>query len=242
VARFYWLKLKQDFFRSREMKKLRLIAGGATYTIIYLKMQLLSINKEGYLEFEKTESDISEQIALEIDEQIEDVRLTIAFLKANNLIEISEEDGLFLPNVIKSTGSETDSAERMRKLRRKNEEKCNKLTDGRHNVTEMCGDVTQRKESKRKESKIEEETYTQFDKFYSLYPKKVGKQQALKSWLKLKPDEALFNKITEAIKQQSQSDQWLKDNGQYIPYPGTWLNGRRWEDEVKGNATRYKQL
>ena len=147
-----------------------------------------------------------------------------------------------MPNVIKSTGSETDSAERMRKLRGKSDNNSNLLTDGRHNVTDMCDDVTQRKESKRKESKIEEEKHKQFEKFYSLYPKKVGKQQALKAWLKLKPDEALFNKITEAVKQQSQSEQWLKDNGQYIPYPGTWLNGRRWEDEVKGNATRYKQL
>ena len=43
--KYYWLKLKDDFFKSRVIKKLRKIAGGDTYTIIYLKMQLLSIKK-----------------------------------------------------------------------------------------------------------------------------------------------------------------------------------------------------
>ena len=44
--KYYWLKLKNDFFTSKEMKKLRKIAGGDTYTIIYLKLQLLSLQNE----------------------------------------------------------------------------------------------------------------------------------------------------------------------------------------------------
>lgn len=51
--RYYWLKLKNDFFNQREIKKLRRIAGGDTFTIIYLKIQLLSIQSEGVLKFEE---------------------------------------------------------------------------------------------------------------------------------------------------------------------------------------------
>lgn len=69
-----------------------------------------------------------------------------------------------------------------------------------------------------------------FEKFWKAYPRKKAKDAALRAWKKLKPDESLLNVILAAIERQKQSDQWRKDKGQYIPYPATWLNGRRWED------------
>lgn len=75
-----------------------------------------------------------------------------------------------------------------------------------------------------------------FDEFWKAYPKKVAKAQAQKAWSKLKPDKALLTVIIEALKRQKQSAQWLRDNGQYIPYPATWLNGRRWEDDLKQSS------
>ena len=93
--RYYWLKLKNDFFNQREIKKLRRIAGGDTFTIIYLKMQLLSIQFEGVLKFEGTEESLSEQLALELDEDEDNIKLTLAFLSQNNLIEqISDSEFL----------------------------------------------------------------------------------------------------------------------------------------------------
>ena len=80
-----------------------------------------------------------------------------------------------------------------------------------------------------------EQTYTgdfDFDVFWNEYPKKVGKQDAMKSWKKIKPDEHLMEKIISGLRNWKASDQWLKENGQYIPFPATWLNKRRWEDEV----------
>ena len=65
--KYYWLKLKEGFFRDKKMKKLRRIAGGDTFTIIYLKMQLLSLRHEGKLYFEGVEDDFAEEIALEIE-------------------------------------------------------------------------------------------------------------------------------------------------------------------------------
>lgn len=70
-----------------------------------------------------------------------------------------------------------------------------------------------------------------FNEFWSSYPKKTAKQQALKAWEKLRPDEELLNVILASLERQKKSVQWTKDNGQFIPYPATWLNGRRWEDE-----------
>lgn len=70
-----------------------------------------------------------------------------------------------------------------------------------------------------------------FDEFWQAYPKKTAKQAALKAWNKLKPDGEFLKIILNALEQQKQSVQWQKDGGQYIPYPATWLNGKRWEDK-----------
>ena len=90
------------------------------------------------------------------------------------------------------------------------------------------------KQKKSPSNKKNDEIYIQrFDKFWEIYPKKKDKAKARKKWLKLKPDDEMFNKIITAVKEQAQSDQWQKDDGQYIPYPSTWLNGERWNDEIK---------
>ena len=71
-----------------------------------------------------------------------------------------------------------------------------------------------------------------FDDFWKAYPKKVSKSNALKAWKKLKPNDDLVREILSALEKQKQSSQWQKDNGQFIPYPTTWLNGKRWEDDL----------
>lgn len=70
-----------------------------------------------------------------------------------------------------------------------------------------------------------------FDQFWRAYPRKVGKGAARKIWARLKPDAALTARMLAAIAQQQDSPQWQKDGGQYIPYPATWLNQERWDDE-----------
>ena len=72
-----------------------------------------------------------------------------------------------------------------------------------------------------------------FEMFWEVYPKKVAKQAAVKAWQKLKPGDELTAIIVESVKQQTHSEQWSKDNGRFIPYPATWLNGERWKDEAE---------
>lgn len=75
-----------------------------------------------------------------------------------------------------------------------------------------------------------------FNRFWNLYPKKKGKESAKKAWGKLNPDDALCHVMSAALKRQIKSEDWTKDGGKYVPYPATWLNGRRWEDEDAGQA------
>lgn len=69
-----------------------------------------------------------------------------------------------------------------------------------------------------------------FNSFWSAYPRKIGKSEAGKAWQKLKPDLAV---VLTALETQTSSDQWQRDGGKFIPHPTTWLNQKRWEDEVE---------
>jgi hypothetical protein len=89
-----------------------------------------------------------------------------------------------------------------------------------------------------KESKSDE----RFETFWKAYPKKVGKGAAEKSFKKYKPDDALLSAMIKAIETQKRSDQWVKENGQFIPNPATWLNQKRWEDETAQNNGGWKTL
>ncbi len=82
---------------------------------------------------------------------------------------------------------------------------------------------------------LDSESIKLFDKFWEAYPRKTAKQQALKVWQSLKPDNGLLEVILAALDKQKRSEQWTRDNGRFIPYPATWISGRRWEDvmEVK---------
>ena len=70
-----------------------------------------------------------------------------------------------------------------------------------------------------------------FEAFWSAYPKKQNKQNALKAWDKLNPDPSLVETIVAAVERAKRSETWIKDGGRFIPLPTTYLNDRRWEDE-----------
>jgi hypothetical protein len=72
-----------------------------------------------------------------------------------------------------------------------------------------------------------------FQKFWSAYPRKVGKDAAAKAFEKRKVDYVLLGAIMAALEEQKQSQQWQRDGGQYIPHPATWLNQGRWQDVVE---------
>lgn len=69
-------------------------------------------------------------------------------------------------------------------------------------------------------------------RFWALYPKKVDKAKAIRAWNRLKADRKLMGIMSAALKAQMATEEWRRDNGRAIPYPSTWLNNRRWEDET----------
>ena len=132
---FYWLKFKNDFFSSLRIKKLRKDYGD-TCLVIYLKLQLFALETDGVLEYKGVFPTFAEEMAEEIGEDPEKVKDTIDYLISCGLME-QNENTYILPFVKENTGSEGESANRMRALRNaKKESQCS------NNVTtDVCNEV-----------------------------------------------------------------------------------------------------
>lgn len=107
-------------------------------------------------------------------------------------------------------------------------------------VTDSRNESNARIDKKR----IEENRNTlveRFDIFWSMYPRKESKKKALAAWLKIAPDAKLNDAIIKGLQKYLTCEQWVKDDGRFIPHPTTWLNGERWLDEVKGGKVKSKK-
>ena len=137
---YYWLKLKKDFFDDPKILKIRSVAGGDTYTCIYLKLLLKSLDNDGVIFFDGIEPTIEAEIALKIREQEINVKAAMAIFESLGLLQKGEGEDVRLPEATSLSGKECDSAKRVREFRAKQKEvkalHCNgAVTSGNKNVT-----------------------------------------------------------------------------------------------------------
>lgn len=155
--RYYWLRLHDDFFTSSRIKKLRRMAGGDTYLIIYLKMQLKAMKHDGILRWTGLEDNFADELALDLDEKVEDVQMCLAYLLSCGLAETDDAVSYFFPYAVSNVGSETSSAQRVREFRERKALHCNT-------------DVTQVKRLCNGEKEIEIETTVREEKKWRFAP------------------------------------------------------------------------
>lgn len=149
--RYYWIQLAQDFFKSKEMKLLRKMPGGDTYTIIYLKLMLISLEDSGKIYFEELAQDLAEEMALLIDEDTEAVRMTLMFLSKKGLLTRHSDYEFFLEQVPEMIGSETASTRRSRKHREQKALQCNTNATKRNGDIDIDKEIELEKEIEEKE-------------------------------------------------------------------------------------------
>lgn len=139
---FWFLKIPDDYFYSKEMKKLRRIAGGAVYSLIYLKMQQIAMKSSGRIYFDGLEDTVAAEIALTIDESPEDVQATLVLLEKMGLAERESAETIYLPESEENTGRETEWARKKRDYRAKlaaaNQSRIGQSEDNVLNMSSMC--------------------------------------------------------------------------------------------------------
>ena len=145
--KYYWLKLKKDFFKRHDIKIIEAMPNGKDYVLFYLKLLLESLDHDGSLRFSDTIPYNENMLATVTDTNIDVVRNAMKLFTELNLIDVLEDSTIFMSEVDKMLGSEGWSAERVRNYRVKALQ-CN--TD----VTNCNTDVTKSK-SKSKSKSIE---------------------------------------------------------------------------------------
>lgn len=161
------------------------------------------------------------------EETAADVEKALASLVAVGLIELYEAEGRKYLEVTKWEEHQTFKSDRPKNA------SCptrNPL-DSKRNPN---GKIVLSKLSEVKISKVTTVSVAEaFDAFWQAYPRRVSKVSALKAWKRLAPDDRLCGTILLALDSHKRSEQWTKDEGRFIPHPATWLNQRRWEDDLK---------
>ena len=250
--RYYWLKLKENYFDSPKIKKLRKIAGGDTYTIIYLKLQLLSIKNNGIIEYEKIEPTFQEELALKLDEDVENISVTLSYLQSQGLVDVNENNDFFLIEASNNIGSESESAERVRLFReRKNQIalQCNdsvtevKQISISNSMSKSNSNSNSISNNKDKKGEMEQE----FEEVWKLYPRKEDKKKAFMAY-KTARKKASFDEIKKGVETYSNHIKARNTDKRYIKLGATYFNGECWannyeqsepqEELIKGKYTR----
>ena len=169
--RFYWIKIQKEFFSTVITKKIRQLENGGDCFCIYQKLLINSLSNYGYIFFEDVQIPLYEQIALELDEKTENVKVLLELLQSMKKVQINEQD-LFMVDYDKFTGSEAYSTQRVRKFRARKRDLEQKSksnqddTDKIHDVTECCNTLqsvtmkhneTLRNQDKEKDIDLEKE-------------------------------------------------------------------------------------
>ena len=156
--KYYWLKLQKTFFSDKKMKKMKLIAGGEIYTIIYLKLLLESLDNGGLIEFENICDNPAEELSLMIDETADNIKACLVILEKLKLCEYND-NFISFNDIEKMVGSSTTEADRVKAYREKQKLlKVQKSTDDVHSYENCTQSEQQSYLEKEKEKEKEKDT------------------------------------------------------------------------------------
>lgn len=240
-TKYYYLKIKENFFDSEDMKLLESMDNGYIYSNILMKMYLLSLKNGGRLMYKDKIPYNSRMLSTILNHNVDILDKAIQVFKELNLIEILNSGAIFMLDIQNFIGKSSDEADRIREYRNKiNSEKTDLLQMYNKSTTNLANtkdkDIT-------KDININKYIYTQnFEKFWKVYPKKRDKGNAEKWFAKHKPSEELTNIMIKQIERFKDTQDWKKQDGQFIPYPTTWLNAKMWEDEFETDTEKEKRV
>lgn len=265
-GKYYWLKLKKDFFKRHDIRIIEAMPNGKDYILFYLKLLVESVDHEGQLRFSDTIPYNADMLSVITNTNVDIVKSALEVFINLKMIEILDDSTIYMNEVSKMIGSaaDNDNAIRQQRFRDKQKEKSavldSSVTKNNASVTEC---VTNSNESKSIEKDIEIDKEKDIDKqlsllpqptliskeehieilfkeFWSAYPRKDDKKRAWLKFKSIKNIKEVFPDIMADVENKKKSEQWNKNGGQFIPMPSTYLNNERWNDEE--TVTRQNEI
>ena len=265
-SKYYWLKLKKDFFKRHDIRIIEAMPNGKDYILFYLKLLVESVDHEGALRFSETIPYDANMLSVITNTNVDIVRSALKVFTELKMIDVLDDSTIYMNEVSKMIGSaaDNDNAIRQQRFRDKQKEKSAVLDSSvTKNNASVTGCVTDNNESKSIEKDIEIDKEKDIDKqlslvpqptliskeehiellfkeFWSAYPRKDDKKRAWLKFKAIKNLEKVFPDIMADVENKKKSEQWNEKGGKYIPMPSTYLNNERWNDEE--TVTRQDEI
>lgn len=214
--RYFWLKLKEDFFDDKQIKYLRSLPDGDKIVITYLKMQLKSLKTNGTIRYDKLLPSSAEELSMMLDEDLNIVKFTLKALEQINAIEILEDESIFMIAMQELIGSEGSSASRMRELRTKQKMLSSHRDNNVQNSASLCyGEIEVDKEL---EKDVEKKLDVELDKKEQIFrfckSKGIELSDNAKSYISdcmnTMPPEIILYAINDAVDHQIKNFSYIK--------------------------------
>lgn len=232
TKKFYWIKLKTDFFNREDIDFMLSQPNGCQYVVLYQMLCLNTANTSGELINKIGEMIVPYNIEKIVRDtkyfDFDTVAVALELYKKLGLIYEQEDGNLKITDVERMIGSESANREAIKKREQRLKKKIEGTQEGTNCPIEYRDksiDIRYKILDNNKKEIYKEK----FEEFYKEYPRKVNKKKTLEWFLKNKPNEELFNIIMNKL--QEQKKHWKEKK--YIPYPTTWLNGEKWNDELE---------
>lgn len=212
--KYYWLKLKKDFFKRHDIQIIEAMPNGKEYVLFYLKLLMESIDHEGELRFSDTIPYNEQMLAVITNTNVDVVRSAMQLLKELEMVEILDDATIYMTEVNKMIGSEGASAERMRKTRERKalEQGFSKPSGQECNNVAQCSNALQNCDTE-----IEKEIEIELDNnniYTPAKPKKARFVPPTKEQVAEYCRERNNNIDAEAFIDYYSSQKWKKANGQ----------------------------
>ena len=244
-GRYYWLKLKRDFFKRHDIRIIEAMPNGKDYILFYLKLLCESVDHDGRLRFSDQIPYNAEMLAVITDTNKDIVTAAVKMFTELGMMELMDDGTFYMTECEKMIGSETSSAQKVREWRERKALQCedNKITTELHCNRDVITTQDQSKsKNKNKNINNNSEIAAEFDEVWNAYPRKERRQDALKAYIKARSEGTDKETILNGIARYKAKIAAQKTDAKYIAQGGTWFAQRRWEDEYEKGETYERRI
>lgn len=250
-SNYYYLKIKEDFYNSEDMKLLESQDNGYIYSNILMKMYLLSLKNGGKLMYKDKIPYNSKMLSTILNHNADILDKAIMIFQNLGLIEILDSGAIFMTDIQNYIGKSSDEADRKRAYRARIESEklkeieeidtcqdkcrtdCSNIKDRDKDRDKVRNKDRDKDRDKNNLPSLPENLDIEFDYLWKLYPNKQGKNDAKQKYFKFRKSGIQYQDVLNGLNKYLKYIQLKKIPIQYIKHGSTWFNQKCWEDEYE---------
>lgn len=242
--RYYWLKLKRDFFKRHDIKIVESLPNGKEYILFYLKLLCESVDHDGSLRFSDKIPYSEEMLATITNTNVDIVRSAVKLFSQLDMIEVLDDGTYFMNQVEDMIGSETYWAEKKREQRQKGNTLFPPIpvdappvldnVQQESNDSPTCPSKSKSKSKNKNKNNISSSDLAdEFERLWSIYPagRKQGKKKALEYYQKARRSGTTFEAVKDGIESYLRYIKAERIETRFIKQASTFFSQQAWQDE-----------